>query len=95
VVGSERLARIVDKVRSIVPQARIMGFPRGAGTNLGGYLKAVAIDAVGLDWTVGLDFARCNNLAAPPRSMQLSHSRATKFLIWIILVIEEVVDFSF
>ena len=54
------VARIVDKVRSIVPQARIIGFPRGAGTNLGGYLEEVAIDAVGLDWTIGLDFARCN-----------------------------------
>jgi uroporphyrinogen decarboxylase len=51
-------ARIVEKVRSEVPGARIIGFPRGAGTELGRYLDAVAVDAVGLDWTIELEFAR-------------------------------------
>jgi uroporphyrinogen decarboxylase len=51
-------ARLVEKVRSENPQARIIGFPRGAGTELGRYLDDVAIDAVGLDWTVELGFAR-------------------------------------
>jgi len=54
----EPCARIVEAVRSAVPQARIIGFPRGAGTELTAYLKSVAVDAVGLDWTVELDFAR-------------------------------------
>jgi uroporphyrinogen decarboxylase len=52
------ITRIVDKVRSALPDAKIIGFPRGAGTELGRYLDIVAVDAVGLDWTVELDFAR-------------------------------------
>jgi uroporphyrinogen decarboxylase len=52
------VARIVEKLRSEAPQAKIIGFPRGAGTELGRYLDAVAVDAVGLDWTVELGFAR-------------------------------------
>jgi uroporphyrinogen decarboxylase len=51
-------ARIVEKVRAQIPDARIIGFPRGAGTELGRYLDAVAVDAVGLDWMIELEFAR-------------------------------------
>jgi uroporphyrinogen decarboxylase len=51
-------ARIVEKVRAEVGGARIIGFPRGAGTELPHYLDAVAVDAVGLDWMVELKFAR-------------------------------------
>jgi uroporphyrinogen decarboxylase len=51
-------ARIVEAVRKQIPGARIIGFPRGAGTELESYLEAVAVDAVGLDWTVELAFAR-------------------------------------
>lgn len=54
----EPCARIVAIVRKDMPQARIIGFPRGAGTGLGRYLDDVAVDAVGIDWTVGLAFAR-------------------------------------
>jgi uroporphyrinogen decarboxylase len=54
----EPTARIVDAVRREIPGAKIIGFPRGAGTELGLYLDAVAIDAVGLDWTIQLAFAR-------------------------------------
>jgi uroporphyrinogen decarboxylase len=50
--------RIVEKVRSEIPGARIIGFPRGAGTELGSYLDRVMVDAVGLDWTIELEFAR-------------------------------------
>ena len=45
-------------MRKEVPSAKIIGFPRGAGTGLGSYLDAVAVDAIGLDWTMELDFAR-------------------------------------
>jgi hypothetical protein len=45
-------------VRAKIPGARIIGFPRAAGTELGRYLDAVAVDAVGLDWTIELEFAR-------------------------------------
>lgn len=54
----EPTARIVAKVRDSIPGAAIIGFPRGAGTELTRYLDAVAIDAIGLDWMVELGFAR-------------------------------------
>jgi uroporphyrinogen decarboxylase len=41
-----------------VPDARIIGFPRGAGTMLRRYTAEVPVDAVGLDWMVDNDFAR-------------------------------------
>ena len=50
--------RIVEKVRTEVRDAKIIGFPRGAGSGLLRYLEAVAVDAVGLDWMVELSFAR-------------------------------------
>ena len=50
--------RIVADVRRAVPGAKIIGFPRGAGSNLKRYVEDVEIDAVGLDWMVDLDFAR-------------------------------------
>jgi uroporphyrinogen decarboxylase len=51
-------AHLVEKLRAVIPGARVIGFPRGAGTELGSYLDAVAVDAVGLDWTIELEFAR-------------------------------------
>jgi uroporphyrinogen decarboxylase len=54
----EPCARIVTAVREQVPQAKIIGFPRGAATGLTRYLDAVAVNAVGIDWTVELNFAR-------------------------------------
>ncbi len=54
----EPLARIVEEVRRQLPGARIIGFPRGAGTKLTQYLDRVAVDAVGLDWMVTPGFVR-------------------------------------
>lgn len=51
-------AEIVAGVRARFPDARIIGFPRGAGTNLVRYIDGVCVDAVGLDWMVDLAFAR-------------------------------------
>ena len=50
--------RIVHGVRARVPNARIIGFPRGAGTGLVRYVSGVSVDAVGLDWMVDRTFAR-------------------------------------
>jgi len=50
-------ARIVNGLRARVPDARIIGFPRGAGTNLMRYVDDVAVDAIGLDWMVDLRVA--------------------------------------
>jgi uroporphyrinogen decarboxylase len=50
--------RIVELVRASVPNAKIIGFPRGAGSNLARYVEEVAVDAVGLDWMIDKTFAR-------------------------------------
>jgi uroporphyrinogen decarboxylase len=54
----EPCARIIAAVRKSIPDAKIIGFPRGAGTKLTQYLAAVPVDAVGLDWMIELGFAR-------------------------------------
>ncbi len=54
----EPTRRIVEQVRKVVPGARIIGFPRGAGTLLSRYIDDVPVDAVGLDWTIDRAFAR-------------------------------------
>jgi uroporphyrinogen decarboxylase len=54
----EPTQRIIAEVRRRVPGARVIGFPRGVGTALLRYIEEVPIDAVGLDWTVDLVFAR-------------------------------------
>jgi len=43
-------ARIVEGVRAKVPDAKIIGFPRGAGALLPAYIGATRVDAVSIDW---------------------------------------------
>jgi uroporphyrinogen decarboxylase len=50
--------QIVQGVRGQVPGARIIGFPRGAGTRVVRYVEQVPVDAVGLDWMVEKTYAR-------------------------------------
>jgi uroporphyrinogen decarboxylase len=50
--------RIIAEVRERFPQAKIIGFPRGAGTALTSYVSQVLIDAVSLDWRIERAFAR-------------------------------------
>jgi uroporphyrinogen decarboxylase len=50
--------RIVAEVRRAVPAAKIIGFPRGAGSNIGRYIEQIPINAIGLDWMMDLTFAR-------------------------------------
>jgi uroporphyrinogen decarboxylase len=50
--------RIVAGLRRRVPDAKIIGFPRGAGTLLKAYVESVDVDAVGLDWMIDRGFAR-------------------------------------
>jgi uroporphyrinogen decarboxylase len=54
----EPVRRIVDNVRKRRPEAKSIGFPRGAGTSLPRYLDRVAVDGVGLDWMIDRAFAR-------------------------------------
>ena len=46
-------ARIVKAVRKAAPDAKIIGFPRGAGPMLAFYSEETGVDAIGFDW--GLD----------------------------------------
>jgi uroporphyrinogen decarboxylase len=49
--------RIVDTLRSARPAAKVIAFAKGAGANLRSYRQGVDADAIGLDWTLPLDFA--------------------------------------
>jgi uroporphyrinogen decarboxylase len=51
-------AQIITQVRDQVPEAKIIGFPRGAGTSLRRYVEHVPVNAIGLDWTVDRAYAR-------------------------------------
>ena len=53
----EPMQRLVAAVRRDVPDARIIGFPRGIGAGMVRYLDNVAVDALSLDWTADLEFA--------------------------------------
>src|SRR5205823_1042078 len=46
----EPTRRIVQGVRAQVPDAKIIGFPRGAGALLPGYVETTGVDAVSIDW---------------------------------------------
>ncbi|MCP4384423.1 MAG: uroporphyrinogen decarboxylase [Hyphomicrobiales bacterium] len=49
---------IIDRVRSAAPAVPIIGFPKGAGLRLERYAAATGVNAIGIDWTVPVDFAR-------------------------------------
>jgi uroporphyrinogen decarboxylase len=50
--------RIVAGLRQRIPNAKVIGFPRGAGTLLKAYVESVDVDAIGLDWMIDRGFAR-------------------------------------
>lgn len=50
--------RIIEKVRAEIPDAPIIGFPRGAAGNLATYAKATKVNVIGLDYATPLEFAR-------------------------------------
>lgn len=54
----EPTRRIVDLVRARHPQAKIIGFPRGAGAGIPDYVRATGIDAVGLETEIDRTFVR-------------------------------------
>lgn len=49
--------RIVEGVRAHIPNAPIIGFPRGAAGNLARYAAGTGVNALGLDYATPLDFA--------------------------------------
>ncbi len=50
--------KIIDKIRQRHPKAKIIAFAKGAGNLLATYRQATGADAIGLDWSVPLSFAR-------------------------------------
>ena len=56
----EPVRRIVENVRLEIPDAKIIGFPRGAGAALTSYLDAVPVDAVSIDWAAEPRFVRAH-----------------------------------
>jgi uroporphyrinogen decarboxylase len=50
--------RLVTELRRRVPNVKVIGFPRGAGSSLTRYIAEVPVDAVGLDWMIDPTFAR-------------------------------------
>ena len=46
----EPTRRIIEGVRKKAPDAKIIGFPRGAGAMLPAYVEATRVDAVSIDW---------------------------------------------
>ncbi len=54
----EPAERIVNELRRQVPNARVIGFPRGAGHLLEHYIDRVPVDAVSVDWMANRTFVR-------------------------------------
>jgi uroporphyrinogen decarboxylase len=46
----EPVRRLIANVRAEVPDAKIIGFPRGAGASLPAFVERTAVDAVSIDW---------------------------------------------
>jgi uroporphyrinogen decarboxylase len=49
---------MVDRVRAVHPDAKIIGFPKGAGGMMRGYRGATGVTALGLDWAMPDWFAK-------------------------------------
>ncbi len=54
----EPVRRIVEKVRSEIPDAPIIGFPKGIGAFYRDYSAKTGVDMLGLDWTMPMELAR-------------------------------------
>lgn len=52
------VARMVRRLREAHPDVPVIGFPRSAGLHYESYRQATGVTALGLDWTVPLEFAR-------------------------------------
>ncbi len=50
--------RIVAGVRAEIPEAAIIGFPKGAGAWASSYVAETGVNAIGVDWSQPLDYLR-------------------------------------
>lgn len=64
----EPVRQIVTRVRTAIPAARIIAFPKGAGARLGRYAQQTGVDAVAVDWTMPMWLAR--DVVAEPVALQ-------------------------
>ena len=56
--STEPTRRIVEGVRKKVPDAKIIGFPRGAGAQLPSYIDRTGVNGVSIDWAAEPSFIR-------------------------------------
>jgi uroporphyrinogen decarboxylase len=52
--------RIVEGLRQRIPDAPIIGFPRGAAGNLARFATSTGVNALGIDYSTPLDFIKTN-----------------------------------
>jgi len=52
------VTEIVQLVRTKIPDAKIIGFPKGIGAFYEGYASATEVNMLGLDWTMPMSFAQ-------------------------------------
>jgi uroporphyrinogen decarboxylase len=50
--------RMVERVRAAIPDAKIIGFPKGAAWFYENYRESTGVDCLGLDWAMPLSAAR-------------------------------------
>jgi len=50
--------KIVEGIRQQIPDAKIIGFPRGVGAMALAYAEMTGVDGIGLDWTYEREIAR-------------------------------------
>jgi uroporphyrinogen decarboxylase len=62
------IAKIVGLVRTEIPNAPIIGFPRGAGHRVGAFVAATGVDGVGLD--IAADLAAARQSVGPQIALQ-------------------------
>lgn len=54
----EPVRKIVANIREAYPDVKIIGFPKGAPLYAKKFIEKTNVDAIGIDWTIPLDFAR-------------------------------------
>ncbi|MFD0916734.1 uroporphyrinogen decarboxylase [Pseudahrensia aquimaris] len=54
----EPVKRVVANVRAQIPDAKIIGFPKGVGAFYKGYAAATGVDMIGIDWCLPMAFAQ-------------------------------------
>ncbi|WP_310621952.1 uroporphyrinogen decarboxylase [Flexibacterium corallicola] len=54
----EPTKKIVEGVKAVYPDAKIIGFPKASAARLESYVRETKVDAIGLDWTVPAEVAQ-------------------------------------